>query len=464
MRRDCSCRGSFGHAHLHCLVNYAKDKSYQIDETCIDTRMAKFRTTWKVCHNCKQLYRGQLRIDMANKFVKFADDAPKHHEPFWFSPEHEYNEFMLSLLALEEKQDALANVREAHDSEENRDAVRDIAVQMLVRVAKIKSDKSIMKIVEKHGMYLSRLEMMANTNLGDITPDHDKRKQKYYQRAANIMDDAMPSKSSASYELAQLVMKEALNIKLDRSSHYEDLRSAYERNIEQRIKEHGINDFRSMKFKLTLAFHMAMNGPAGASLQAERMLITLHNQAKLSLGEKHDFVKKIKVRLDFLRMRLVRIVSAEPGCDVKDYHQVQQAICYENDDMTHCVVGPTVFCGDIGPISFKGMGVPITQYMNRKYSEDMIKDFQSQQELLDLQGEHHSVQSKNLIYLSGTVVVCRKSALLSMELHDKIGVVTGYDHENKTYTVLFEDKDLGEKTMQSDAISILFRLDEHNSD
>ena len=68
------------------------------------------------------------------------------------------------------------------------------------------------------------------------------------------------------------------------------------------------------------------------------------------------------------------------------------------------------------------------------------------------------VPSKALVYLDGTVVICRGVAD-SRGLNEHIGVVTKADFVNRTYKVRFEDDSLGEKTVHHDDSYILFDLD-----
>ena len=73
--RDCSCRGdSAGFAHLSCLTKYAEQKSKQASER----DMAAFTEPWKICNNCKQLFQGQLSIDLTSAGVSFAEATYSH--------------------------------------------------------------------------------------------------------------------------------------------------------------------------------------------------------------------------------------------------------------------------------------------------------------------------------------------------------------------------------------------------
>lgn len=65
--RDCSCSDdSAGFAHLSCIVEYAKQKSKQANDT---KKLLTFSQPWKECPNCKQLFKHQLLLDLS--FVIF---------------------------------------------------------------------------------------------------------------------------------------------------------------------------------------------------------------------------------------------------------------------------------------------------------------------------------------------------------------------------------------------------------
>ena len=69
LRRDCSCRGLSGHAHIDCLSRYARRKS-SITGTA---DLAAFGRPWEVCPNCTQPYRNEVAIDLSSAFIDFVD-------------------------------------------------------------------------------------------------------------------------------------------------------------------------------------------------------------------------------------------------------------------------------------------------------------------------------------------------------------------------------------------------------
>ena len=73
--RDCSCRGdSAGFAHLSCLEKYTEQKC----KHAVDGNTVAFSEPWHKCNNCRQLFQGQLAIDLASTCVSFAEATYGH--------------------------------------------------------------------------------------------------------------------------------------------------------------------------------------------------------------------------------------------------------------------------------------------------------------------------------------------------------------------------------------------------
>lgn len=73
--RDCSCRGdSAGFAHLSCLEKYTEQKC----KHAVDGNTVAFSEPWHKCNNCRQLFQGQLAIDLASACVSFAEATYGH--------------------------------------------------------------------------------------------------------------------------------------------------------------------------------------------------------------------------------------------------------------------------------------------------------------------------------------------------------------------------------------------------
>ena len=75
LRRDCSCRGLAGYAHLSCLAEYAMLNQNDLVHWD-DQQYHKLRTLWTECHVCKQPYQNELSMDMTSVFLTDADRLP----------------------------------------------------------------------------------------------------------------------------------------------------------------------------------------------------------------------------------------------------------------------------------------------------------------------------------------------------------------------------------------------------
>ena len=72
LRRDCSCRGLAGYAHLSCLAEYAMLNQNDWNDQS-DQQYHKLRTFWTECHICKQPYQNELIMDMTTGFLFRCD-------------------------------------------------------------------------------------------------------------------------------------------------------------------------------------------------------------------------------------------------------------------------------------------------------------------------------------------------------------------------------------------------------
>lgn len=69
LRRDCSCRGNAGFAHVSCIIKFAEVKCKEITEY----EAGVFDDPWTICHHCKQPYQNDLALDVSAACVPFAE-------------------------------------------------------------------------------------------------------------------------------------------------------------------------------------------------------------------------------------------------------------------------------------------------------------------------------------------------------------------------------------------------------
>jgi hypothetical protein len=53
-----------------CLTKYAEQKSKRAGD---DVDLFAYSNPWRFCNNCKQLFQGQLSIDLGTEFVSFSE-------------------------------------------------------------------------------------------------------------------------------------------------------------------------------------------------------------------------------------------------------------------------------------------------------------------------------------------------------------------------------------------------------
>lgn len=92
LRRDCTCRGSSGFAHISCQVSYANHESTKYDDDILQQRVKasvteglvqkcsieNFTSPWTTCPNCCHKYKNKLAEELADAFTDFAT-AQRYH-------------------------------------------------------------------------------------------------------------------------------------------------------------------------------------------------------------------------------------------------------------------------------------------------------------------------------------------------------------------------------------------------
>jgi hypothetical protein len=116
--RDCSCRGSSGFAHANCIIRWAEN----------EFRRSNKGDGFRVCPNCKQLYRNELQNELSKAHVLFV--------------EREYA--MDDSAGVSKHATALANRMALIDCEKEEDRVEgeEICKKLLQSVEFTKSDSS----------------------------------------------------------------------------------------------------------------------------------------------------------------------------------------------------------------------------------------------------------------------------------------------------------------------------------
>ena len=243
---------------------------------------------------------------MANNLVAFVENAYTNNESRWFCDDYQ-NEIM-HLISLEEKQEAFGERREKDSSDSNHNFVlKEISLTILVKVNGLKKDTTIMA---SYGVTVQNVEMIAYTNLGDSMQRGNPLKNKYWKKAMAIRKETstLPSDTPEAH-LCDLVVSQYLSGSTTTTpEEWEQLKSAYEMNIIKGRDKHGDNDLRAMKFESELASNMSSGYPEEL-LEAETMIVNLCKRAKLVLGAGHTLTREAEAEREIIQTRVLAMIT-----------------------------------------------------------------------------------------------------------------------------------------------------------
>ena len=189
--RNCSCRGdSAGFAHLSCLTKYSEQKCKRAD----DGDTVAFSNPWRFCNNCKQLFQGQLSIDMASVFFSFVEATYGH-------PDSSKWDKIKIIVALRSKIMALSDM---HGTDTTNEAVKVemtlLTNQLLDTIKQTKKDLNMSRWIHKpkgsveyqyYKMMCGNYEAFAHQHLGamlmlDTSEEGFKVMVTHYKKASAI--------------------------------------------------------------------------------------------------------------------------------------------------------------------------------------------------------------------------------------------------------------------------------------
>ena len=281
LRRDCSCRGGSGFAHLSCIVEYAKHKTEQWENgECAED-------PWRVCPNCDQPYQGELDLDLANEYVALVKE------------EHPDDRGKL-IGALNFKRRALADLLLNHLQSQRKDEVIQISNIILSMIGQMKTDDHLLLLPEN----ISRIERDTYTDLGHIaynegTKEGAKTAMAYLEKCRDIqkelrdLDGVAQSENNIWYAKSDCDYLEGRSM-CDNKEYLERRQKSYEKAV----KKYGQENIRTLKSGRSLAIVLT---DAHHSLEAERLLTKLAAISKRVHGPDHCITKKIEFRLQKLK-------------------------------------------------------------------------------------------------------------------------------------------------------------------
>jgi hypothetical protein len=321
--RDCSCRGdSAGFAHLSCLVSYAEQKSKQADEGDI----AAFAEPWKVCNNCKQLFQGQMAIDLSSAFASFTAATHDHAgNSMWdilkvlFSLQHKI--LMLAMHGNEAVRTERTMLINSMLSIINQ-TKRDLNMSRWIHMPKASEEYQYYKLL--CGDYeASAYEHLGNMLLGDTSEDSIEIMLMHWKKARAIYNLVGKKDDAQQIDTIISVYSDADASSTTNNAALQEARIRYELDL----KTHGMNS----ALDSGLLYAQLLQRFGSRTIEAERLATKLAMISRQVHGPEHRFTIKAD---ELLKRCKERYVYVPP--DAQEF----QALRYENDGEICVVQGP----------------------------------------------------------------------------------------------------------------------------
>ena len=412
LRRDCSCRGGSGFAHLPCIVEYAMNKNEQwrtgysidsVDEYDFDI----FVTPWGDCPNCKQYYGYQLTLDLANALVSLVEEKYPGDK-------------LIYMHALYQKLDALAyRTSQPKQTEE----AKQIGNEILNMIVQMKNGDS--SLPENILRILQHTEANVYHNLAFFEEDA-KTAVGYYEKYRDFLETTGHGDkyNVAVIEQSIIELKSTYDESIQKLSDEEELKQSQE-IYNARVGQFGedADPGARVLHGTALATELCI---ANRKIESERLLKNLVSVSKQLHGPNHSVTKNVEENLLSVRQRLV----------VFEYQgelKVFKLLRYEEDGEKCIVQGP------MSPESLNNADEHVTL----------------------------TVATEDVRPQLGSPVVCHGLVEAPLNrLNGKIGDVRSRDKEVDSYSSLFscsfkvhfEDKDLEPCFLKPENLRILFGL------
>ena len=393
--RDCSCRGGSGFAHLSCILEYAKQKSRQWDESEEDPGF-ELTEPWRECPNCHQKYQNDLADSLADECLSFAEEKyPDDQE--------------IQLEALNLQMNCRMRAGANHLQPKQKEEAKEIANKILSTIERMGIENVSLP------NYILQIEVIACNQLGRIalaerTKEGAKAAMGYFEKMLDICKaiDFASGILAAEANLAATKSRLGGENKVHEEEQLKYRRAFYDNFV----KECGQEAINTIKAGIGLANDL---NEASHSIEAERLLTKLSVICKRVHGPHHDVTRRAESGLQRFKVWYVKTKHLN---ERKRF----QALRYENDGKKCILQGP------------------IAQPRNVKEEKSF------------------AVATKNITYCYGTPVVCRGLENPFSHLNGKIGDVRSWDDETDCYEVQFEDKNVEPCSVHHKNIRILFKL------
>lgn len=294
LRRDCSCRGETGFAHLSCLVDYAKYKCQRTPKT--------FTEPWSFCPTCKQRYCNELALYLATTFVALAEE------------EYPNNELYL-LGSLNVKIQLLLDPR-------NRNEVEQIANRMLAIIAQVQTESttnSTPLLALGAQAYEARVySYLGELSCGEGTKESARIALEHYEKCRGIWealgdaDGVTLAESRVAYAKVKLEGRNEQNTKED----LEKSKTTYNHFLQK----YGQDNHETI---VAGGDHARALYEAKRLIEAERLMGKVVPISRRVLGPEHDQTKYLEHKLQCLKM-LQAIYEAERAIEAYDQTKLLQ--------------------------------------------------------------------------------------------------------------------------------------------
>ena len=351
LRRECSCRGNAGFAHLSCLITFGEEKSKQAAKSKTAEYTDVFYEHWEKCPNCTQQYRCALARDLSTAFVSFAEKTYSNEGNVF--PD-DVSDNMWVLTALQRKLESTTNVgipQTDNDSVLWDDLLDEGVLYAQKQLSKIKQMMTTFKMnswvhappgtqeYETYKLIRSSYETNAYFHLSGylhmkdvITGDGEKKAIDCLRKAIAIYKllrlDSDAERMNRNIER----IKSSYGMSGDIETDLKILRESYE----HRIAKYGEEGEPTIRTGIALGekLHSAQH-----YIEAERLLTMITAISHRVHGPAHSITLEAKDLLDQLRVRPVAVdhmSHSDDEIDLKSYN----ALRYENDGELIALKGP----------------------------------------------------------------------------------------------------------------------------
>ena len=301
LRRDCSCRGGSGWAHLSCVVGYAKQET---------EKGKNIIQPWRICPGCKQSYQNELAVELANTFVAFVegrypDDKLKHLQAL-----------RRKLYALVEMIGSLQPKTE--EAEQVANKIFSIIEQMKT------SDPSLPQPIQK--VEASTYYCLGYIAFDEGTKEGAKSAMEYFEKSRVIYEEADYTRG-VTFAESNLARAKSRYEGSSNENKEEEALQRRQKLYMQHVKTRGQDHFETIKIGMNLAIDLK---GVHRVIEAERLLTKLVAICERVHGPHHQVTKSAKSNLHQCKVRSVGIKYRD---EIKRY----QALRYE-DDGRKCVV------------------------------------------------------------------------------------------------------------------------------